>query len=68
MAEVDTERDRFPSMRKVIDALPSQEDFPEGEVERVEIMCHASGDATWRVWTPRAEEPVGGYLSDTDLS
>lgn len=55
--------DRYPTLDQVISAIQSWEDFPTGQVERIEVFLHASGEATWRVWTPRAEEPLGGYVA-----
>lgn len=60
---VDHNVDRFPPLDKVLAAIRENPDMPEGEVERIEINCLASGDATYRVWAPRAEEPVGGYIA-----
>jgi len=45
----------------VIEQLP---ELPNGPVERLEITTLASGEATYRVWEPRADEPIGGYLRD----
>jgi hypothetical protein len=64
---VDTDQDRHVSFKAAIAAIQSEEDYPEGPVERVELVCHASGEVTWRVWTPRAEEPVGGYIPAEQL-
>lgn len=58
--------DRYRDMRDVFERVISDDDFPTGEVERLELVCHASGDVTWRVWTPRAEEPIGGYLEPAE--
>lgn len=58
----DPDADRYPSLGRVLMLLPEQEDFPEGPVERIEIRCQASGEATCLVWTPRADEPWGGYI------
>lgn len=66
----DTEQpgDNYPDLMETLHLLPEQEDFPTGQVERVEVYLRASGDATWRVWTPRADEPIGGYISPDDFS
>jgi len=53
--------DRYPTLRKVLHAVANDPQTPEGQVERVEITALASGEATYRVWEPRAEEPIGGY-------
>lgn len=59
--KIDPDKDRHRSASDAIEAVLQHEDFPKGPVERVEIMCHASGDVTWRIWTPRAVEPLGGF-------
>lgn len=59
--------DRYPSAHRAIQAVINADDFPEGPVERIEVYCLASGEATWRVWEARAEEAVGGHLSEADL-
>jgi hypothetical protein len=61
VAENDT-GDRHRSAAKVLHEIQRHEDFPKGPVERIEIHILASGEVTWRVWEPRAEEPVGGLL------
>jgi hypothetical protein len=68
MPEADHNEDRFPTLTRVLQALPNQEDFPEGQVQRVQIELHASGDATYRVWEPRADEPASGYIAAEELS
>jgi hypothetical protein len=56
------DEDRFQSLSDAISSAREHEDFPTGQVEKFEIVCHASGEVTWRVWAPRAEEPLGGYV------
>ena len=68
MEETPATQDRYPSLDKVIDEVFDAEDFPEGPIERFEITCLASGDATYRVWPARAEEPESGYFAEADLS
>jgi len=65
---MDTGEDRFPSTRKVVYAVTNAEDFPVDDVERIEIQLTASGEATWRAYRRRDDEPVGGYLSADDLA
>lgn len=60
--------DRFPSARKALHALQQHDDFPKGPVERIEINLVASGEATYRIWEPRADEPVGGLLTRDQLA
>lgn len=59
--KVDPETDRYPTFDQAIKAVKEHDDFPDGPVERVEIVCHASGEASWRIYTPRAEEPRIGF-------
>ena len=61
-SDFDPDADRYPSLDRVIQALKDDVDIPDGPVERVEMTFLASGEATYRVWTARAEEPAGGYL------
>jgi hypothetical protein len=60
--ETDTDRDRYPELSKVFSKILEAEDIPQGAIERVEVSCLAGGDATYRVYTPRAEEPIIGYF------
>jgi len=60
--EFDPNVDRYPDFADVLAALQEAEDLPDGPLERVEITTLASGEATCRVWTPRAEEAIGMYL------
>jgi len=59
---IDTDADRYPSLEHVVAALLADENIPQTAIEKVEITCLASGEATYRVWAARAEEPEGGYL------
>jgi hypothetical protein len=61
---MDTDQDRFPEPREVLDRVVNDEGFPEGPFERLEIWAMASGECTWRVWAPREDEPVGGAITD----
>jgi hypothetical protein len=58
--------DRYPSLRKVLHAVANHSDLPSGPVERVEVTTLASGEATARVWTARAEEPTGVYIPNVE--
>lgn len=61
----DHNADRYPAISEVLKRVVVAEDFPNGDIERLEVTCLANGEATWRVWTARAEEPVGGVFTDT---
>lgn len=60
--ELDTDQDRYPNLEQVLSRLSQDvaKDYPV--VERVEITCLASGEATYRVWRPREIDPDGGYM------
>jgi hypothetical protein len=58
----DHDRDRYPTVDEVLDRIRDEADLPDGPIERFELTCLASGEATYRVWSARAEEPDGGYL------
>lgn len=62
----DPTQDRYPSIAKVLHEIQRQEAFPEGPVDRIEICSLPSGEATWRVWSAREQEPVGGVLSNVE--
>lgn len=62
-AELDTDRDRYPSFSKLLRKILEEVELPDAPVERLEVTCLASGEATYRIWSARAEEPEGGYLS-----
>lgn len=60
--EFDHNVDRYPNLSQVLTRIQQEPEIPKEGVERVEVTCLASGEATYRVWAARAEEPVGGYL------
>lgn len=60
--DANTDVDRYPDPRELVTRIVDEDDFPDGSVERIEITCLASGEATWRVWPARAEDPIGGYF------
>lgn len=60
--QLDFNVDRYPTFTQLIARIQSEAEIPDVAVERLEITCLASGDATYRYWTARAEEPEGGYL------
>jgi hypothetical protein len=59
----DPSADRYPDIRDVVDKVLDDPDFPSGDVDRIEVTALATGEATWRVWPARAEEPVGGVYT-----
>jgi len=52
---IDFDKDRHRSLPDAISAARGHEDFPTGPVEKFELICHASGEVTWRAWAPRAD-------------
>lgn len=63
----DSDIDRYRDITKVINEVLNEEDFPRGDIERLEITCLANGEATWRVWAARADDPVGGTYLNSDM-
>jgi hypothetical protein len=61
-SNVDTDQDRYPTLGRVLSLISEDIDFEGVRVQRVEITCLANGDATYRWWRPRAEEPEGGFF------
>lgn len=55
-------QDRYPTFGEVVRRIIGVEGIEDVPVERVEVTALASGEATYRVWMPRAEEAEGGYL------
>lgn len=62
--DFDPNADRYPDPRRVFPRVLEDPDYPEGDVERIEMTFLANGEATYRVWAARAEDAVGGVLSD----
>lgn len=60
--QLDTDKDRYPTATEGLRRVVSEANLPEGPIEYLEVRFMADGSATYRVWTPRAEEPDGGYL------
>lgn len=60
--EAEDTADRYPSVRDVIDAVLNDPEFPEGDLDRLEIGMLATGEATWRAWEARSDLPVGGVF------
>ena len=63
---IDTDRDRYPTAVEGLRRVIGEGVLPDGPIERLEVRFLASGEATYRVWTPRAEEPDGGYFPAPD--
>lgn len=68
MTEMNTDEDRYRSPADALEQVVSSDDFPEGNVDRLELNFQASGEVTWRCWESRAEEPIGGYLAPPSQS
>jgi len=62
-SDVDTDRDRYPTAVNLLRRIIQEGELPTGPIERLEVTCLASGEATYRVWEPRSEDADGGYLS-----
>ena len=60
--EFDHNVDRYPNFDKAMRRIMRDAELPSGPIERLEVTFLASGEATYRVWAARAEEPDGGYL------
>jgi len=54
--------DRFPTAKKGLQRVLAEARLPEHPIEWLEVSWLASGEATYRVRAPRAEETEGGYL------
>jgi hypothetical protein len=63
----DATRDRYPDFAGVLRAVLRHSEVGHRPVERVEVWAHASGEATYRLWEPKADEPSGGYLTPEQL-
>lgn len=57
----DTDTDRYPTLAQILSRILDDSDLLDLRVERLEVTLFASGEATYRVWAPRAEESDGGY-------
>lgn len=61
-AQFDTDADRYPSIKEVFAVVLDRLGEEDSPVERVEVTALASGEATYRVWPAREEDPETGYL------
>lgn len=64
---IDHDADRYPELAAVLAWIRDDEDLNTSAVEKVEVTLFASGEATYRVWEPRADEPQIGYIPAADL-
>jgi hypothetical protein len=60
--EVNTDEDRYPDFNSLLRRIVAETELGDGLVGRLEVNCQANGEATYRVWSPRAEEPDGGFI------
>lgn len=56
------QEDRYVPIREAVVRVLQEEDMPAGACDRLEVTCLASGEVTWRVWTPSSDQPIGGYF------
>lgn len=59
---MDTDADRHPTFVQALRRILQEAEIPDIAIERLEVFVHASGDVTYRMWAPRAEDSEGGYL------
>jgi hypothetical protein len=59
----DAGESNYRTLSEIFERAINDDDFPEGQITRLEIRLLASGDATYNVWTEGADEPVGGYVA-----
>jgi hypothetical protein len=63
-AAIDTDADRYPEFGQGMRRIIAEANIPDGPIERLEVTFLANGEATYRVWPARAEEPEGGWLPE----
>lgn len=61
------DEDRHPRLDKVMARITATLGATDVVIERLEIFANASGDASFRYWPPRSEEPEVGYLTVEEL-
>jgi len=61
------DEDRHPRLDKVLGRMHAHLGATDVVIERLEIFANASGDASFRYWPPRSEEPEIGYLTVEEL-
>lgn len=62
--KIDTDQDRYPTLRQALWAINQVAADLDGHVERVEVTCLANGEANSRWWAPRADEPEVVHIPD----
>jgi hypothetical protein len=65
LGDANPDTDNYPPITQVIRTALDHEDFPQGDVARLEINCLSNGQGTWRAWVPGADFPEGGVYSPT---
>lgn len=60
--DFDPNEDRYPDFTRALRRIIQEAEIPDGPIERLEVRTLASGEVTYRVWFPRDDEPLGGYL------
>lgn len=61
-AAKDTDRNHYPTLKKLISRLAEEADYQDSEVEGLWVSIQANGELTYRIRVPRAEEFDGGHL------
>lgn len=64
----DHNEDRYPDAFEILSRVQDEVDLPKGGVDRIEVECLPSGEAVWRVWAARAEDPESGYFAAPERS
>lgn len=62
----DHDIDRYPTFNQGMQRILNEAAIDDAPIDRLEVRFLANGDCTYRYWTPRAEEPEGGFLSGAD--
>ena len=60
--DFDPNEDRYPDITHVFAEIEAREELKKTPIDRVMVHAFASGEATYKVWPARAEEPVEGYI------
>lgn len=67
-AQNDFDADHYPSIADVFAVVLERLDDPNAPIDRVEVTALASGEATYRVYPARAEEPDMGYIHPSEFA
>lgn len=59
--ELATDADRYSDAREVLSLMIDQVEAFDGPVDRIQVGLFANGEAVWRVWPARADEPEVGH-------